>query len=99
MTDRIAPDYSKHVKTPMYLNLIKSKLKSGAYDSLQSFDQDARLMFDNCVLYNGDGSYFGVVSAFYSADLVGIRSSTLSFSFSLLIVCDGTKERLGRKVQ
>lgn len=67
MTDRIAPDYSKHVKTPMYLNLIKSKLKSGAYDSLQSFDQDARLMFDNCVLYNGDGSYFGVVSVFCRA--------------------------------
>lgn len=97
MTDRIAPDYSKHVKTPMYLNLIKSKLKSGAYDSLQSFDQDARLMFDNCVLYNGDGSYFGVVSM-PSTALWEFPSSTLSFSFSLLIVCDGAEERLGRKV-
>lgn len=79
MTDRIAPDYSKHVKTPMYLNLIKSKLKSGAYDSLQSFDHDARLMFDNCVLYNGDGSYFGVVSAFYSAVGVSIIDSLFLF--------------------
>lgn len=61
VTDRIAPEYSKYVKTPMCLNMMKSKLKSFAYDSLQAFDKDAQLLFDNCILYNGEGSYFGVV--------------------------------------
>lgn len=46
----------------MYLNLIKSKLKSSSYDSLQTFNRDVHLLFDNCILYNGEGSYFGMVS-------------------------------------
>ena len=53
VTDRIAPNYSSIIKTPMYLNLIKQKIKSHSYPNLSAFHRDVKLMLENCINYNG----------------------------------------------
>jgi hypothetical protein len=42
----------------MYLHLMKEKVKSDAYPSLDALDKDMQVMFQNCVTFNGEGSYF-----------------------------------------
>ncbi|KAI8877363.1 Bromodomain-containing protein [Backusella circina FSU 941] len=46
------PDYLGIVKRPMDLSTIEKKLNKGAYDSPEEFEDDIRLMFNNCYLYN-----------------------------------------------
>lgn len=45
----------------MSLSVLRSQLRSDRYASLAELDADVQLMFDNCVAYNGEGSYFGQV--------------------------------------
>lgn len=52
VTDRIAPGYSKVIKKPMSLTTIQEKIDANAYDSLQDWEADVKLMFKNCVDYN-----------------------------------------------
>lgn len=53
------PDYTEKIKNPMDLQTIKEKLDGKAYESNDDFLQDMRLMFNNCYLYNGEGSPVG----------------------------------------
>ncbi|CEP08952.1 hypothetical protein [Parasitella parasitica] len=46
------PDYVNIVKHPMDLATIERKLADGDYDEPEQFEQDIRLMFNNCYLYN-----------------------------------------------
>lgn len=46
------PDYVNIVKHPMDLATIERKLAEGDYDEPEQFEQDIRLMFNNCYLYN-----------------------------------------------
>ncbi|KAL9546571.1 hypothetical protein MBANPS3_006606 [Mucor bainieri] len=46
------PDYVNIVKHPMDLATIERKLTEGDYDEPEQFEQDIRLMFNNCYLYN-----------------------------------------------
>jgi bromodomain-containing factor 1 len=46
------PDYLGIVKRPMDLSTIEKKLIKGVYDSTEEFEDDIRLMFNNCYLYN-----------------------------------------------
>ncbi|KAI8149737.1 Bromodomain-containing protein [Fennellomyces sp. T-0311] len=46
------PDYPQIVKHPMDMSTIERKLDEGDYDSADEFEQDIRLMFNNCYLYN-----------------------------------------------
>jgi len=48
------PDYFDIVKHPMDLGTIKSKLNQNQYLKIQEFIHDINLMFDNCILYNGE---------------------------------------------
>ncbi len=50
------PDYANVVKNPMDLTTIKGKLNSGKYYRMKEFNDDMNLMFDNCLLYNGEHS-------------------------------------------
>ena len=53
----MAPGYFKEIAHPMDLSTIRSKIGS-EYNSFADFDDDVKLMLDNCVKYNGTGSDF-----------------------------------------
>ena len=53
------PDYFTIIKNPMDFSTIKKRLNSGLYTNFKEFDDDVRLVFYNCILYNGDKSYVG----------------------------------------
>lgn len=55
------PDYFTIVKNPMDLGTVKSNLKSGQFDEPEEFVADLRLVFDNCILYNGENSPVSVM--------------------------------------
>lgn len=46
------PDYPTIVKHPMDLSTIENKLLNDEYNGPLQFQQDVKLMFDNCYLYN-----------------------------------------------
>ncbi|KAJ1974487.1 hypothetical protein H4R35_003585 [Dimargaris xerosporica] len=46
------PDYTRIVKHPMDFGTVKKKLDAGEYHSAQEFEADARLVFDNCYIFN-----------------------------------------------
>ena len=52
VTDAIAPGYSKIIKKPMCIDMMERKIDNNAYNSIQEWDSDVRLMFKNCVDYN-----------------------------------------------
>lgn len=47
------PDYFTIVKSPMDFGTIKKRLYGGMYTNFSEFDEDMRLVFYNCFLYNG----------------------------------------------
>ena len=47
----------------MDLGLIKKRLENGVYKELSLFESDIKLVFDNCILYNGEDSDVGGVAA------------------------------------
>ncbi|KAI8969219.1 Bromodomain-containing protein [Mycotypha africana] len=46
------PDYVEIIKHPMDLATIERKLNEGDYEEPEQFEQDIRLMFNNCYTYN-----------------------------------------------
>jgi E1A/CREB-binding protein len=56
------PDYFEVVKHPMDLGQVKKRLENGFYKELSSFESDVKLVFDNCILYNGEDSDVGSVA-------------------------------------
>ncbi|CAO3608282.1 unnamed protein product [Cunninghamella blakesleeana] len=51
------PQYYEIIKKPMDLGTIKSKLKNNQYLSVQQFDDDVHLMFNNCYKFNPPDTY------------------------------------------
>ena len=49
-------DYPIIIKHPMDLSTIKKKLKSSKYKIINDFIDDIQLIWDNCKLYNQEGS-------------------------------------------
>ncbi|ETV97159.1 hypothetical protein, variant [Aphanomyces invadans] len=49
-------DYLQVVKTPMDMGTVRVKLNKGEYKKPEEFGRDMRLIWDNCKLYNQDGS-------------------------------------------
>ncbi|KDO20494.1 hypothetical protein SPRG_14012 [Saprolegnia parasitica CBS 223.65] len=49
-------DYLQVVKTPMDMGAVRIKLNKGEYKKPEEFAKDMRLIWDNCKLYNQDGS-------------------------------------------
>ncbi|XP_033127238.1 E3 ubiquitin-protein ligase TRIM33-like [Anneissia japonica] len=63
--DRSVPNYYKVISKPMELVTIKEKLKPSStqqYESLDEFISDVKLMFSNCLLFNGETSDIGRVA-------------------------------------
>lgn len=53
------PDYYEFIKEPMDLSTMEVKLENNRYEKMENFIYDARLVFNNCRMYNGENtSYF-----------------------------------------
>ena len=59
VTDQIAPGYSSIIKKPICIRVMESKAFMNQYTSLDDFEKDVNLMFDNCMIYNvgNDGKW------------------------------------------
>ena len=55
------PDYFKHIPRPMDLGTVKSNLHGGKFASCEDFIGDVRLIFDNCIQYNGESAPVSVM--------------------------------------
>jgi transcriptional activator SPT7 len=60
VTDDIATGYSKVITKPICLSEIEKKAIDLEYTSLNRFESDVQLMFDNCIKYNigSSGQWF-----------------------------------------
>uniref|UniRef100_A0A6B2LKF0 Bromo domain-containing protein n=1 Tax=Arcella intermedia TaxID=1963864 RepID=A0A6B2LKF0_9EUKA len=47
------PDYPTIIKRPMDLGTVEKKIDSRAYETLEEFASDVKLIWDNCRMYNG----------------------------------------------
>lgn len=54
----LAPDYYQVVLYPMDLSTMRKKNSDKQYTSLSQLANDFKLMFDNCLFYNGDDSVY-----------------------------------------
>ncbi|KAL7646179.1 UNVERIFIED_CONTAM: hypothetical protein RMT77_003080 [Armadillidium vulgare] len=52
VTDLIAPGYSSIINTPMDFSKMTQKVQEGAYSCLSQFQEDLRLICNNCMTYN-----------------------------------------------
>jgi len=55
-------DYPQIIKKPMDLGTVKKKMASKKYKSIHLCAQDVRLVWNNCMTYNADGSEFYVLA-------------------------------------
>ncbi|ESZ92882.1 hypothetical protein SBOR_6745 [Sclerotinia borealis F-4128] len=50
------PNYFTIIKSPMDISTVSEKLHSGAYTRAKEFEQDVKLIFQNCYKFNPDGN-------------------------------------------
>jgi hypothetical protein len=53
-----APDYFEYIKEPMALTEVKRKLTANDYDTVQSWERDVNLIWQNARTYNGEDTLF-----------------------------------------
>ncbi|KAF9950132.1 hypothetical protein BGZ72_008157 [Mortierella alpina] len=50
------PDYYEEINNPIAIENIEDKINRDAYPTLEAFEKDVNLMFENAKLYNAEGS-------------------------------------------
>jgi len=60
VTDLMAPGYSDEIKDPQDLSLIQLKIGRKKYKSIDSLDKDVQTMFNNCIKFDRDGSWYSI---------------------------------------
>eukprot|EP01022_Parablepharisma_sp_SALTPOND_P004542 TRINITY_DN120490_c2_g1_i1.p1 TRINITY_DN120490_c2_g1~~TRINITY_DN120490_c2_g1_i1.p1 ORF type:complete len:633 (+),score=39.58 TRINITY_DN120490_c2_g1_i1:249-1901(+) len=101
------PDYSQIIKRPMDFGTIKKKLATGAYNNCKEFVGDVEQVFDNCILYNGETSDFGMLAKnlreefrkqcqIHSLDFYMSQSDNNNFFFicCFVKVCDNIRKHI-----
>eukprot|EP01118_Nematostelium_gracile_P016165 TRINITY_DN6634_c0_g1_i1.p1 TRINITY_DN6634_c0_g1~~TRINITY_DN6634_c0_g1_i1.p1 ORF type:complete len:158 (-),score=27.89 TRINITY_DN6634_c0_g1_i1:234-707(-) len=56
------PDYFDVIKNPMDFSTIQNKMEAGMYSNIEEFAEDARLTFENALLYNQPKSEIGTMT-------------------------------------
>jgi len=59
-------DYRTVISKPMDLSTVQRLLKGEKYETVEAFAADVKLVFDNCIAYNGATSMFGVIAGIMS---------------------------------
>lgn len=52
LNEKEVPDYYQIIKNPMDLSMIENKIENDSYQTLDKFEDDFRLIFKNCYIYN-----------------------------------------------
>ncbi|KAG1705478.1 Cat eye syndrome critical region protein 2 [Nymphon striatum] len=60
--EQYAPNYYSIIKKPMYLELMKTKLKEKMYKSFSDLAEDFELLVSNCHTYNGSDSEYTLLA-------------------------------------
>ena len=53
-----AENYYDIIKNPMDLQTLEENVNKGKYQTIQQFEEDTRLIFSNCYLYNSDDNVY-----------------------------------------
>lgn len=61
VTDDVAPGYSDEIENPICILDMVGKVQNGEYESMEELEADVKLMFNNCVQFNGEDSDLGEV--------------------------------------
>ena len=62
VNEDIAPGYFQIISNPMDLSTIATKVSTGSYRCFEELGDDMILMFQNCLMYNADGTKISIVS-------------------------------------
>jgi len=84
------PDYFDVIKSPMHLELVRKKLENAIYSDMEGFARDARLVFQNAILYNGESSEVGelaqsMLNTFEKAYRAVVKGMSIVIEACLLI--------------
>lgn len=58
VTESIAPGYHEQISMPMDYVTVESRLEKKHYTTREEFETDIKLIFNNCIEYNGDDSEY-----------------------------------------
>jgi len=81
------PDYHNIVKHPMDLGTLKNNLKAGLYASPAVFQRDMGLIFQNCILYNGETSSVSLMCKNVKDEFESLRHE-----YQLDFYCDAAEQ-------
>ncbi|KAH8552281.1 hypothetical protein BGW37DRAFT_304462 [Umbelopsis sp. PMI_123] len=85
-----APDYFKYVKTPMDLGTVQTKLDGSQYRTLKEFENDIRLVFSNCYVFNPRGTEVynegQALEALYEKEWAKINGQGKGGDFNMTII-------------
>jgi len=80
-------DYFDVIEKPMDLGTVQTKVESFQYKNLKEFAADVRLVYDNALLYNPDGTDVNIIA----------KRSTIAFENDLVLTLQRIKEEDGQK--
>lgn len=84
-------NYFEVVKHPMHLGLVEEKLSCCVYEDIAQVESDVKLVFDNAILFNGEGSDIGLWSSFlfdkFDKDMKNVKKGKDEHTADIRIRC------------